>query len=54
MNDQRERIAADERDLGLGAIRKTLASAIIAARDNTSFAQRVLDEHKKLALEETW
>jgi CRISPR-associated endonuclease/helicase Cas3 len=41
-------VAHEERDQGLGAIRKTLASVSITARDHKLFAQRVLDEHSKL------
>jgi CRISPR-associated endonuclease/helicase Cas3 len=41
-------VAASERELGLGAIAKTLAVASIAEREHESFAQRILDEHNKL------
>jgi CRISPR-associated endonuclease/helicase Cas3 len=41
-------VAPEERNRGLGAIRKTLASASIVGRDNKSFAQRILEEHSKL------
>lgn len=41
-------VAPEERNRGLGAIRKTLASASILGRDDKSFAQRVLEEHHKL------
>lgn len=41
-------VAPEERDRGLGAISKTLASASIVVRDNKAFAQRVLEEHNKL------
>ena len=41
-------VALEERKRGLGAIRKTLATASIPAKDNKSFARRVLDEHNAL------
>ncbi len=41
-------VEASERTRGLGAIRKTIATATIAARDAKALAERVLDEHSKL------
>ncbi len=41
-------VAASERDRGLGAIRKTIATETIAVRDTKAFAERVLDQHSKL------
>lgn len=41
-------VAADERQRGLGKIRKTIALASIGAKDSTSLAQRILDEHSAL------
>ncbi len=41
-------VAASERTRGLGAIRKTIATETVAARETKVFAQRVLDEHSKV------
>ncbi len=41
-------LAREERVLGLGAIRKTLATESISDRDNESFAKRILKEHEAL------
>ncbi len=41
-------VAPEERDRGLGAIRKTLATATISDKDSRAFAQRILDEHNAL------
>ncbi len=41
-------VESSERTRGLGAIRKTIATATITGRDAKVLAQRVLDEHSKL------
>jgi CRISPR-associated endonuclease/helicase Cas3 len=41
-------VAASERDQGLGAIRKTIATETVAVRETKVFAQRVLDEHSNV------
>jgi CRISPR-associated endonuclease/helicase Cas3 len=41
-------VSLDDRNRGLGTIRKTLATAHISGADNESFAQRVLQEHNAL------
>lgn len=42
-------VPPDQRDLGLGAIHKTLSLTSIAANEAKDFAQRAFDEHRKLA-----
>jgi CRISPR-associated endonuclease/helicase Cas3 len=41
-------IPAGQRDVGLGAIRKTLSSEPIAAADHDAFARRVLEKHTEI------